>query len=49
MARLVSDLDMSQTKKIFEVLANDTRIFKGCNHAEMEEIMSVFKVLDFKP
>ena len=31
MARLASDLDMSQTKKIFEILRIDTNIFNGCN------------------
>ena len=34
--RLVSDVDGSQTKRIFEVLAEETDIFEGFSMAEID-------------
>ena len=48
MARLSSDVDMSQVKKVFEVISTDTTIFKGCQPLEIDEMLQVLKICNFK-
>ena len=48
MARLVSDCDNNQTKRIFEILASDTRVFEGCSNTDMEDLINVLKVVSYK-
>ena len=43
--RLLSDLDASKTKYIFEVLYNESDIFEGFSMAEVEAMSAVFKLL----
>jgi hypothetical protein len=46
--RLNNDIDNSQVKKIFEVLREETDIFKGFSQEEINNLLVVFKVLQFK-
>eukprot|EP00347_Sterkiella_histriomuscorum_P003182 403365276 len=46
--RLVNDLDANQIRKIFEVLREETHIFKGLSLEEVLSMLNVFKVLTFK-
>ena len=43
--RLGNDLDANQIKKIFEVLREETFIFKGLSLEDVVLLQSVFKVL----
>ena len=46
--RLVTDIDANQTKRIFEVLAEDSDLFVDYTAQEVEQIASVFKLLTFR-
>jgi len=46
--RLINDVDQNQTKRIFEVLREETPIFKGLSYEEVQSLTTVFKVLNFK-
>ncbi len=48
--KLASDIDIAQTKRIFEVLREDSpsNMFEGVTSLEMETIASLFKVVSFK-
>jgi len=48
MARLANDIDQSQVKRIFEVLSQETNIFQGYGLPDIEEIMGLLKVCQFK-
>ena len=43
--RLLSDLDASKTKYIFEVLYNESDIFEGFSKVEVDAMSAVFKLL----
>ena len=45
--RLTNDIDIGQTKKMFEILYTHSQVFKGCSQSEMEEIITVLKILSF--
>ncbi|CDW84841.1 UNKNOWN [Stylonychia lemnae] len=46
--RLTNDLDPNQTRKILEVLRDETSIFQGYSHDDVVSLSQVFKVLTFK-
>ena len=46
--RLVTDIDASQAKRIFEIIYEETAIFQGFSMAEVEAMSAVFKILSFK-
>lgn len=43
--RITIDLDTNQIKKIFDVLREETPIFKGYSSEEVASLQNVFKVL----
>jgi len=48
MARLTSDIDIAQTKRIFDIIRSDTQTFKGFSMADIEDMLKVLKVCEFK-
>ena len=49
MAKIINDVDMPQIKRIFDVLATDSpALSKYCTPADIEELLKVLKVCDFK-
>lgn len=46
--RLINDVDANQTKRIFEVLREETQIFKGWSLEEVLSLPTVLKVLNYK-
>lgn len=46
--RLGHDIDQGQIKRIFEIMGQESTIFDGYSVEDMDEIMSVFKILQFK-
>ena len=45
--KLVSDIDVSQTKRIFEVLYSESEIFEDFSQDEVQAMAGVFKLLQF--
>ena len=48
MARIISDIDNSQIKRILDVLATETDMFVGYSNQEIEELVGVLRVVNFK-
>jgi hypothetical protein len=48
MPRLASDIDNTQTKRIFDVLKEETTIFEGYSSSDVEQMSSLFKILTFQ-
>jgi len=46
--KLATDIDAAQAKRIFEVIYEDSEIFKGFSLAEVDAMSTVFKLLSFK-
>ena len=46
--RLISDIDAAQAKRIFDILYEETAIFRGFALSEVEAMSGVFKFLSFK-
>lgn len=46
--RLINDVDLTQVKRIFEVLREETNLFEGMTQDEMIQIQNVFKFLNFR-
>ena len=47
MAKLTSDVDNAQIKRIFEILKSDSQIFDGLSVTEVEELQEVMRVVNF--
>ena len=47
MPRIVSDIDVNQTKRIFEVLRDETTLFEGMTQQEVNLVSGLFKILTF--
>ena len=45
--RLTNDVDIGQTKKMFEILYQHSQVFKGCSQSEVEDLITVLKILSF--
>lgn len=48
MPKINSDIDGNQIKRIFEVLREETNLFDGYTSAEVENMSTLFKVLNFQ-
>ena len=48
MARLVSDVDNTQSKRIFELIQTDTKVLDSFGPGDIDEVLNVLKVLQFK-
>lgn len=48
MSRLTHDIDNTQLKRIVEILAADCDTFSGYTVADLEEMLTVLKVVSFK-
>ena len=49
MVKLTSDVEVTQIKRMFDVLATDSLALRAtCNAADIEEILKVLKVCEFK-
>jgi hypothetical protein len=48
MARLVSDVENSLTKRMFDVLMQEVPFFKDLKPVDVEDMLGVFKVLNIK-
>ena len=46
--RLGHDIDQGQIKRIFEIMSQETKIFEGYTAEDMDEITSIFKILQYK-
>lgn len=46
--KLITDIDASQAKRIFDILYDETTIFTGYSQAEVEAMSAIFKFLSFK-
>ena len=48
MSKLISDIDAAHMKRIFEIMQQDTEIFRKYSNPEIEEMLQLFKCLTFK-
>ena len=48
MARLASDIDLNQTKRMFEILQQETAIFKKYTTQDIEEMLGILKIIQVK-
>ena len=48
MVKLISDIDANQTKRILEVLRDETLLMKGFTMHDLDVIAQVLKILTFK-
>ena len=46
--RLQADIDANQSKRIFEIIYEETQLFAGYSAAEIDAISTVFKFLSFR-
>jgi hypothetical protein len=46
--KLLSDIDAAQSKRILELISTETNIFKGFAPGDMDEILTVLKIVTFK-
>ena len=46
--KLLSDIDASQARRIFEVLRTDSTLFDECTSEEMDDMVSVLRLLNFE-
>lgn len=46
--KLITDIDASQAKRIFDIMYEETDLFKGYTAAEVEAMSTIFKFLTFK-
>ena len=47
-SKLGNDVDTGQVKRIFEVLQQETKIFEHCSSTDIEEIVTLLRVLQYK-
>ena len=48
MAKIVSDIDAAQQKRILEILHQEIELFKNLSNTEIEEMMNILKFLQAK-
>jgi len=48
MARLASDIDNNQAKRMFEILQQETAIFRKYSSQDIDEMLNVLKILNVK-
>ena len=46
--RLLSDIDSAQSKRILELIQTETNVFKGFAPGDLDEILTVLKIVQFK-
>lgn len=46
--KLLSDIDAAQSKRILELISTETNIFNGFAPGDMDEILTVLKIVTFK-
>ena len=46
--KLITDIDANQAKRIFDIIYEETTLFKGYTAAEVEAMSTIFKFLTFK-
>ena len=48
MARLISDIDLEQSKRFMEVLMQEVPLFQDINAVQLEEMFNILKFLTVK-
>lgn len=48
MAKIASDIDAAQQKRILEILHQEVDLFKSVSNAEIEELINIIKFLQVK-